>query len=197
VDTKNIEPEEEIFRFPMSFWDFVRIVIRSVLRRPAHIKPLNIPPDHPYDLIVTESQTWLVGMSAPVEAIFQDPKNRGILEGRDVAVLNVCRGAWRRSQAMIVRWAQKLGATVVGVRAYSHIGWEPSRILSLWFYLIYRQAGRPRFLGKLVQPRYGISDDALKQLEIFGEELAQRKRNEPRIVQFDSLAVKPASQKAV
>lgn len=98
---------------------------------------------------------------------------------------------------MIVRWAQKLGANVVGVKAYSHIGWEPSRILSLWFYLIYRQAGRPRFLGKLVQPRYGISDDALKQLEIFGEELAQRKRNESKIVQFDSPTLKPASQKAV
>jgi len=176
VDTKNIEPEEKIFHFPMTFWDFVQIVIRAILRRPTRIKPLNIPSDHSYDLIVAESQTWLVGISAPIEAMFEDPKNRGIFEGRDVAILTVCRGAWRRSQAMMVRWIQKLGANIVGVKAFSHIGWEPSRILSLWFYLIFKQAGRPRILDGLVQPRYGLSDDAFRQLELFGEDLAQRKR---------------------
>ncbi len=175
VDIVNIEPEEKIFRFPMTFWDFVQIVIRSILRIPAHIKPLNIPANHEYDLIITETQTWLVGMSAPVEAVFQDPNNYNIFKGRDSAVLVVCRGAWRRSQAMMIRWLQKLGANVVGTIAFSHIGWEPSRILSLWFYLIYKQAGRPRILDGLVQKRYGLSDEALKKLEIFGEKLAQHK----------------------
>lgn len=176
VDIKFIEAEEEIFRFPMSFSDFARIVVRSIFRRPARIKPLHIPADNSYDLIVVESQTWLVGMSAPVEAIFHDPTNRGIFESKDVAVLNVCRGAWRRSQAMLIRWVQSLGGNLVGARAFAHIGWEPSRLFSLWFYLIYKEAGRPRFLNGFVQPRYGLSDDALQQLERFGEDLARRKR---------------------
>ncbi|MBI4552387.1 MAG: hypothetical protein HY710_09000 [Candidatus Latescibacteria bacterium] len=176
VDIASIESGEHIFHFPMSVLDFVQIVIRAIFRRPAHITPLGIPANHPYDLIVVESQTWLVGMSAPVEAVFQDPANRAIFEGRDVAVLNVCRGAWRRSQAMLVRWVQRCGANVVGVRAFAHIGWEPSRLFSLWFYLIYREAGRPHFLDGFVQPRYGLSDDTLAQLELFGEDLAQRKR---------------------
>lgn len=176
VDTKFIEAEEEIFRFPMSFSDFVRIVVRSIFRRPARIKPLHIPSDNLYDLIVVESQTWLVGMSAPVEAVFHDPANRGIFESKDVAVLNVCRGAWRRSQAMLIRWVQSFGGNLVGAKAFAHIGWEPSRLFSLWFYLIYKEAGRPRFLNGFVQPRYGLSDDALQQLERFGEDLARRKR---------------------
>ena len=176
VDIKNIEALESIFRFPMSFWDFVQILIRAILRRPSRIRPLGIPVNHPYDLLLVESQTWLVGMSAPVEAVFQDPANRGIFENRDVAVLNVARGAWRRSQAQLIRWVQRCGANVVGARAFTHIGWEPSRLFSLWFYLIYHEAGRPRFLDGFVQPRYGLSDDALKQCVYFGEDLAQRKR---------------------
>ncbi|MBI4965784.1 MAG: hypothetical protein HY913_21075 [Desulfomonile tiedjei] len=176
VDMKFIEAEEEIFRFPMSFRDFARIVVRAIFRRPTRIKPLGISADHPYDLIIVESQTWLVGISAPVEAMFTDPANQGIFESRDVAILNVCRGAWRRSQAMLVRWAQSCGGNVVGARAFAHIGWEPSRLFSLWFYLIYKKAGEPKFLNGFVQPRYGISDEALDQLERFGEDLAGRKR---------------------
>ncbi len=176
VDMKYIEPEEKIFRFPMSFSDFARIVVRAIFRRPARIKPLNIPTDHPYDLLVVESQTWLVGMSAPIEAVFNDPLNRGIFELRDVAVLNVCRGAWRRSQAMLVRWVQNCGGNIVGGRAFTHIGWEPSRLFSLWFYLIYKKAGEPKWLNGFVQPRYGLSDEAFQQLEHFGEDLVERKR---------------------
>lgn len=176
VHVKNIESAESIFRFPMSFSDFARIVVRAIFRRPARVKPLGIPADHPYDLIVVESQTWLVGMSAPVEAVFQDPANRPIFHDRDVAALNVARGAWRRSQAMLVHWLKRCGANVVGVRAYTHIGWEPSRLFSLWFYLIYHRAGEPRWLHGFVQERYGLSDEAFRELEFFGRDLAARKR---------------------
>jgi hypothetical protein len=151
-------------------------MLRAILRRPARIAPLGIAADHTYDLVVVETQTWFVGMSAPVEAVFQDPLNRGIFDARDVAVVNVGRGLWRRSQAMLVRWVQHCGGNVVGVRAFTHTGSEPSRLFSLFFYLMYGRTGRPRFLARFLQPRYGLSEDALKQLEYFGEDLAQRKR---------------------
>jgi len=176
VDVQSVQAEEKIFRFPMSLSDFVRIVLRAFLRWPARIRPLGIGADHPYDLIVVATQTWLVGMGAPMEAVFRHPDHRGIFDGRDVAALNVCRGAWRRSQAMLVRWLERSGGNVVGARAYTHIGWEPSRLFSLWFYLIFKEAGRPRLLDGFVQPRYGLSDEALGELERFGEDLAERKR---------------------
>jgi hypothetical protein len=176
VDVVNLQAVEPFFRFPMSLSDFFRIVVRAIFRVPAHILTPQIPPDCDYDLIVVESQTWLVGMSAPVEALFQRPDTREICRNRDVAVLNVARGAWRRSQAMVVRWLENCGANVVGARAFTHIGWEPSRLFSLWFYLIYRRAGMPKWLDGFVQKRYGISDEAYAQLEQFGEDLAERKR---------------------
>ena len=77
---------------------------------------------------------------------------------------------------MLVRWLERSGGNVVGARAYTHIGWEPSRLFSLWFYLVFKEAGRPRVLDGFVQPRYGLSDEALGELERFGEDLAERKR---------------------
>ena len=49
-------------------------------------------------------------------------------------------------------------------------------LFSLWFYLIFKEAGRPRLLDGFVQSRYGLSDEALVELERFGEDLAERKR---------------------
>jgi len=176
VDVVNLQAVEPFFRFPMSLRDFFRIVVRSIFRIPAHILTPQIPAGRDYDLILIESQTWLVGMSAPVEALFQRTDTRAIFRDCDVAILNVARGAWRRSQAMVVRWLEGCGANLVGARAFTHIGWEPSRLFSLWFYLIYRKAGRPKWLDGFVQKRYGISDSAYAQLEQFGEDLAGRKR---------------------
>jgi hypothetical protein len=174
VDIKYVEAVESIYRFPMSFFDFCQIVLRAAVRWPARIAPLDIPRDHPYDLIVVESQTWLLGMSAPIQALLTITPNRLIFEGRDAAALVVCRGAYRRTQAMVVREMQSCGANVVGARAFVHEGWEPSRLLSLWFYLIYRRAGEPRWLDGLVQKHYGLSETSLKQIEEFGADLAAR-----------------------
>ena len=56
------------------------IVLRAFVRWPARIRSLGLRADHPYDLIVVSTQTWLVGMGAPMEAVFQHPEHRGIFE---------------------------------------------------------------------------------------------------------------------
>lgn len=176
VDTIHIKPiEKDLFHFPFdSAIQFVKIAVRAILRIPAKIEPLNLPPDHDYDLIIAETQTWFVGMSAPVEAVFQVDSNRKIFEGRDAAVVVVCRGLWRRSQAMLVRHLQRYGANVVASRAYTNAGWEPSRLFTLVAHLVYGEAGRPTWLRWFLQPRCGLSDDDLKDLKKFGQALAER-----------------------
>jgi hypothetical protein len=173
VDEKPVETKESLFHFPFSGTEFLRIMLRSIFRRRARIAPLGIPPDHPYDLIVVECQTWFVGMSAPMESVFQDPTNRGIFAGRDVAVVNVCRGLWRRSQAMAVRWVSACGGNVVGARAFANPGREPMRTFSLFFFLGAGREGKPEFLRKILTPQH-LSDGALANLEDFGRKLAQR-----------------------
>jgi hypothetical protein len=176
VEDKICESNEKLFRFPFSsLMVFIRIMVRAIFRIPTTIKPLGIPDNHPYDLVVVESQTWFVGMSAPVEAVFQDPENRGIFAGRDVAAVNVCRGLWQRPQAQLIRWLQNAGGNVVGARAYENPGHEPIRCFSLFFFLGAGAPGRPAFLKGILTPQY-ISSQAQSELVSFGQALAGRKK---------------------
>jgi hypothetical protein len=169
-----VPKERELFTFPFQQrLAFVRIMIRAILRVPAKIEPLRIKPDHDFDLIVVESQTWFIGISAPVEAIFQDPVNRGVFAGRDVAVVNVCRGLWRRPQAQLVRRVESYGGRIVGVRAFANPGREPIRVFSLFFFLGAGAPGKPAWLKRVLTPQH-ISEDALGKLELFGRTLAKR-----------------------
>jgi hypothetical protein len=174
VDERQVQAQEELFRFPLrSLGAFVRIMVRAILRVPAPARPLELSPDRDYDLVVVECQTWFVGMGGPMEGVFQDPTNRVLFEGRDVAVVNVCRGLWRRSQAMVVRWAEACGGRVVGARACENPGREPMRTWSLFLFLGFGEPGRPRLLRPLLTPQF-LSDDSLASLEAFGRSLAAR-----------------------
>jgi len=173
----DIQPvETDLFRFPFTLQRFIRIMIRAIVRWPAKVEPLKIPANHDFDLIVVFCQTWFVGMSAPVEGVFQDPQNRPIFKGRDVATVNVCRGLHRRSQAMLIRWLEACGGNVVGARAFEHAGHEPSRVFSLFAYLIYARVGEPAWLKWFLEPTYGLSTRSLDDLKQFGASLANRKR---------------------
>jgi hypothetical protein len=173
VDEKLVVSNESLFHFPFSFGVFLRIMFRAILRRPTTIRPLGIPADHDYDLIVVASQTWFVGVSAPAEAIFQDPANRVIFSGRDVAAVNVCRGLARRSQAQLVRHIERCGGNVVGARTFGNPGREPMRTFSLFFFLGYGKPGRPKALARWLTPQW-LDDGALSNLEQFGAALANR-----------------------
>ncbi|MDC0676490.1 hypothetical protein [Sorangium atrum] len=174
VDEKVVEAEEPLFRFPLSWRRFWRITFRAVFRRPAAIKPLGIPADHAYDLIVVECQTWFIGMAAPMEAVFEEPANRAIFRGRDVATVHVCRGLWRRTQAMTIRWLNRCDAHVVGARAYSNPGWEPARLFSLFIFLGTARECYPRWLCGWFLQRQRLSEDKLARLVRFGEALGER-----------------------
>jgi hypothetical protein len=175
VDEALCQPTLALYHFPFTLFEFVRIMLRAIFRIPTTIKPLAIPADQSYDLIVVESQTWFVGMSAPVEAMFQDPVARKLMAGRDVAAVNVCRGLWQRPQAQLVRWIQAVGGHVVGARAYENPGREPIRCFSLFFFLGAGAPGKPAFLRSLLTPQQ-ISPAAERELVAFGRALADRDR---------------------
>jgi hypothetical protein len=173
VDLVRVEAEEPLFSFPFrSLAVFVRIAVRAILRRPARARPLPArSADH--DLVVVECPTWFVGMAAPMEGVFQDERWRGLFEGRDAAVVTVCRGLSRRTQAMTVRWIERRGGRVVGARACPNPGREPLRVWSLFFFLGFGEPKRPRWLAPLLTSPF-VSDEVLADLERFGRALAAR-----------------------
>ena len=175
VDLQFIKPREALYDAPLTFWRFVQILVRAALRKSPRIAPVPAAP-RTYDLVVVESPTWLLGIAGPVEGFFEDEANAALLKATDTAAIVVCRGAYRRSLAMLARWLERRGANVVGVRGYEHQGWEPRRLISLWLYLIFNRPGFPRGIA---QPDYGLSEASLKEVEAFGEALAGRDRTRP------------------
>jgi hypothetical protein len=173
VDRVMVETPERLFQFPLSFGGFVRIIVRAFTRRPAKVAPLAVPPGKDWDLVVVESATWLLGMTAPVESMFRDPANRTLFTGRDAAMLVVARGAYQRTMCMGVRWLERAGANVVGARGFTHQGREPRRLMSLWFYLIFKKPGVPRYLA---EPAFGLSPQSLDEVGRWGADLATRPR---------------------
>lgn len=181
-DAVRVQPvERELFRFPLrSLWTFGRIVVRAVLRRRAAIEPLgppesigNVSPDHDYDLIVVAAQTWMVGCAAPVEELFLNARTRRIFHDRDVAIVNVCRGLWRRAQAMLASHVQAAGGHLIAASPHTNPGAEPFRTLSLFVFLLF--GGKvPGWVPPLLRLPSQLSADALQQLERLGERLAMR-----------------------
>ncbi|MEE9384707.1 MAG: hypothetical protein V3V08_14980 [Nannocystaceae bacterium] len=183
VDIRYVHALESFYRFPMSFVDFVRMLIRAFFRKSPPVGPLgDLAGD--YDLIVVESPTWLLGMAAPMEGLFEDSTQTEMFRGTDTAALVVSRGAQRRSLAMLTRWLQRCDANVVGIRGYGHQGKEPRRLLSLWLYLIFRKEGVPRGIA---QPYYGLSEASLREIEAFGTALARRGRTRPHFTLASSV----------
>jgi hypothetical protein len=174
VNVEVVDEEKDLFQFPFKKrLAFFIIMVRAILRLPVKIRPLPVAADHDYDLVVVESQTWFVGISAPIEAIFQAEANRGIFTGRDVATVNVCRGLWRRPQAMLVRWVEACGGHVIGARAFSNPGREPIRTFSLFLFLGLGGTDNALFRSGVLTAQF-LSDDHLAELERFGAALAAR-----------------------
>jgi len=172
VDVEEVVPEERVFHQPFTFGRFLGTVIRAMFRRGAKFRPIKADRRRDWDLVVVTAPTWMLGLAAPMESLLADDDHRDLFKGRDVAAVVVCRGAWQRSQAMMVYRLERAGANVVTARGYSHQGWEPARLMLLWWRLITK---RTRLFGV----DYGLSAETLNEVEQLGVDLAHRVRNRP------------------
>jgi hypothetical protein len=171
VDIGWLHPDERIYRYPMSLASFAKVNVRAALRQGGRSR-VELDLRHDWDLVVVESPTWLLGAAGPVEAFLASDDNRALFRGRDAAAVVICRGAWQRTQAMLVRGLQRAGANVVAGRAFAHQGWEPARLCLLWWK---HMTGKDRLWGVT----YGLSDQTLDEIEELGADLARRVRNRP------------------
>ncbi len=179
-----VRPKDEtLFRFPFrSITQFLRIVVGAMLRRPCAIHvPQLLSHGHGYDsgagdggqdgydLVVCSAQTWMLGVAAPVQALFENAETRRYFRGNDVAIVNVCRGLWRRPQVMLADMIADAGGRLVAAHAETNAGREPWRTLALFVYLA--TGGRFRLVGQRQQT---LSQASLERLRQFGMQLGQR-----------------------
>jgi hypothetical protein len=115
----------------------------------------------------------MVGVAAPVEELFLDARTRRIFQDRDVAIVNVCRGLWRRPQAMLASHVQQAGGHPIAASPHENPGIEPFRTLSLFVFLFF--GGHvPGWVPSWLRLPSQLAPGALQQLEDLGARLATR-----------------------
>lgn len=173
VDEKVVAAAESLYTFPLTFPRFLKIFLRAVFRLRGRAKPLEVADPDAYDLVVVNGQTWFLGPGAPIEDVITSPENTRLFAGRDVATVVVCRGLWRRTEAMMVRALEHAGARMVGARSFANPGGEPIRTFSLFFFLGFGKPSTPKVLSGTLTNQW-LADRDLEELERFGEALATR-----------------------
>ncbi|MEM9491360.1 MAG: hypothetical protein AAGC55_19600, partial [Myxococcota bacterium] len=189
-----VPTERERYTFPFrSLGHLVRTLVEALLRRSAQVELHIDPPaaeldssadpqldsrdsagDH--DLVVCLSQTWMLGISAPIQGLFEHPDGPALFAGRDVAVVNVCRGLWRRSQAQLTAAVAASGGRVIATSPHSNPGREPMRLFSLFAFLALGPQRWPhRLEGRFLTPQRLAEPDRAR-LRQLGHQLAGRPR---------------------
>ncbi len=171
VDERLIEPVEP-YVFPFkSRLGFFGLSFKVWRNQKIEIKPLDIDPDD-YDMIVLGSLTWWMSPSLPVRAVFNNPGNRRLFEGRNVAVFVVCRGLWQRNLRMVLDRLRGFGANIVDTIPFQHQGKEPFRLLTLGAFLFTGKEYKPDWLKKILY-HYGLDEIEFQRAEAFGRRMAK------------------------
>ncbi|MCL2075587.1 MAG: dialkylresorcinol condensing enzyme [Betaproteobacteria bacterium] len=100
LETENIRVHHEVlqpesaFPFPWSFFAFFDAFPESVRLDPRPNKPLAIPADVTFDLVILAWTVWYLSPSQPMTAFLQSAEGKRLLAGRPVVSLVACRNMW-------------------------------------------------------------------------------------------------------
>lgn len=100
LETKGIRIHHEVlqpepaFPFPWPFFAFLDVFPESVRLDPRSNKPLAIPDDTVFDLVVLAWTVWYLSPSQPITAFLQSVEGKRLLVGKPVVSLVACRNMW-------------------------------------------------------------------------------------------------------
>ena len=107
-----IEPVEP-YPFPWPFLDFFDVFPETVYLEPPAIKPLDVPADTPFDLVVVAYQVWFLSPSPPITAFLQSGAGRQLIKDRPVVTLIACRNMWVMAQETVKGLLEQAQAQLV------------------------------------------------------------------------------------
>lgn len=159
---------EKPFSFPWSLRKFLDVFPESVQLAPAPIRPLCLPAEAEFDLIVLAYQAWFLSPSQPMTAFLKSADAARLLRGKPVVTLVACRNMWLMAQ-------EKMKSLIAGaggeLRDHIALTDPPENALSTFI-------TTPRWLltGRRTPfwglPAAGIPSAQLRGAERFGRALA-------------------------
>lgn len=113
LDQLRLEPVED-YPFPWPFIRFINTFPEAAHERGCALKPIHLPGDEPYDLVILAYQVWFLAPSIPVTAFLQSAEAERLLANTPVVTVIACRNMWLMAQEKVKAHLARLNAKLVG-----------------------------------------------------------------------------------
>jgi hypothetical protein len=137
----------------------------------AGIRPLSIPPDRAFDLVILAYQVWFLAPSLPVQDFFKS-EHAKVVRGAKVITLCVSRNMWHSCSETMKQMLHDAGAFHLDNVVVNHQGPPLATFVSVPRLLLFGK--RDRFLGMF--PPAEVSQKDLDRVRRLGQAVADQVR---------------------
>lgn len=177
------------YPFPWSSESFYGIFPETRLGLPPiGIETFNYDDILDADLVMVVGQSWFLSPSVPLQSFFTHPQVIEYLNGRDVVFVNACRNMWLNTLYRIKDYIKNANARLVGHIVLQDKTPNLISVITIIRWLVYGKK-TSRFL-----PPAGVSQDDLKNAEVFGEIIKGTPRNilQKKLLESGAIDYKPS-----
>jgi len=166
VHLETLVPETP-FPWPWPIVDFVDAFPESVQLDPPPLKPMAIPANVDFDLVILTYQVWYLSPALPMTAFLQSAEGKRLIAGKPVVTLVACRNMWLSAQATMKRLIAEVGGQLRDHLAFTDQGHALATFITTPRWVL--TGKRNSWLGL---PPAGVAPEEIRAASRFGRALA-------------------------
>lgn len=159
---------QQAFPFPWPFVDFIDAFPECVLREAPPLKPLSLPADSDFDLIILCYQVWYLAPALPMTAFLQSTEGKQLIKGKPVITVVACRNMWLSAQQAMQEMIAEAGGRLLDHIAFTDHGHPLATFITTPRWVL--TGRRNAFLGL---PAAGVAPDEIASADRFGKAISQ------------------------
>jgi len=166
VHLETLVPETP-FPWPWPIVDFVDAFPECVQLDAPPLKPLGIPANAQFDLVILTYQVWYLSPALPMTAFLKSPEGRQLIDGKPVITLVACRNMWLSAQETMNRLIAEAGGQLRDHLVFTDQGHALATFITTPRWVL--TGRRDRWLGL---PPAGVAQEEIRQSSRFGRALS-------------------------
>jgi hypothetical protein len=175
LHVESLQPIHE-YPFPWPFLRFFDAFPETVHGDTVPLRPLALPEQDAFDLVIVFYQVWFLSPSQPITAFLKDPLTSKLLADKPVITVIGCRNMWLMAQEKVKRLLAACGARLLDNVVLVDSSPTLATLLTTPLWLL---TGKRHLIKAL--PSAGIDDTAITRTRRFGMALRDAlQRNEER-----------------
>ena len=158
---------EKAFPWPWPVIDFFDAFPECVQLDAPPLKPLGIPAEQQFDIVILTYQVWYLAPALPMTAFLKSQEGQRLIKGKPVITLVACRNMWLSAQETMRRLIAEAGGQLRDHLAFTDQGHALATFITTprWVWT----GKRDRFLGL---PPAGVAPEEIEKASRFGRALA-------------------------